>query len=434
VVAPSDSRTLYESATYGSTWRSRDGGATWEGPFEFGAEFLAVDSVDANTVYGGSVHGLFVSHDGGETFIEAVRGVPALGIDVTGYYGVHAIKTDPARPGHALAATEKGLFATANRGNTWQALPLRGLTFTPLNNIRIDPYDPEHWIMNSLETYVESHDSGRTVALFANRLQHRATILDFQFDPFVRNRLWAMATVTTGLAFNLFVSTDGGTTWTSQGEAPWGVQLLLPAPRVLLIWNRNAIYRSTDSGHTWRAVYGIRSAGPADSESSELSTWDSLHQDPRNPRAIYGHGFRSTDAGRTWHPWATNDAVGFDPFQPRAVYIARGDTLLITRDDGASFQVVGDFSLKKYPLVYQLLFDRVRPHVLYAVTYQDGLLRSRDGGVTWEQLNDGLPEPLNLPYYDALSSLIQDPVRGQRFNICPEWKGLYEASFPDGPP
>jgi photosystem II stability/assembly factor-like uncharacterized protein len=361
--------------------------------------------------------------------------VPALGIDVTGYYGVYAIKTDPARPDHALAATAKGLYATADRGNTWRALPLRGMTFTPLQNIRIDPYDPAHWIMNSLETYVESHDSGRTVALFANRLQHRATPLDFQFDPFVRNRLWAMATVAAGpLTFNLFVSTDGGATWTTQGEAPWGVQLLLPAPRVLLIWSRNAIYRSTDSGHTWRQVYAVRSTGTADGESSELSAYETLRQDPRNPRAIYGRNFRSTDAGRTWHPWGGNNAVGFDPFRPRTVHIARGDTLFVTRDDGASFQVVGHFGLKEYPLVYELLFDRVRPHVLYAVTFLDGFLRSRDGGVTWEPLNDGLPERLNLPYYDALSSLIQDPVHGQRFYICPEWKGLYEVSFPGGPP
>jgi photosystem II stability/assembly factor-like uncharacterized protein len=58
VVAPGDPQTLYETgdgANIGATWRSRDGGATWEGPFEFRGDVLAVDPGDSDTVYGGSV-------------------------------------------------------------------------------------------------------------------------------------------------------------------------------------------------------------------------------------------------------------------------------------------------------------------------------------------------------------------------------------------
>src|SRR6185369_4044800 len=134
VVAPSDPQTLYETgdgANVGATWRSRDGGATWQGPFPFRGDLLAVDPVDPDTVYGGGIRGLFVSHDGGETFTEATNGVPPLSIEVTGYYGIGAIAIDPARPRFALAGTSQGLFTTMNRGTTWTALPQRGLAGNP---------------------------------------------------------------------------------------------------------------------------------------------------------------------------------------------------------------------------------------------------------------------------------------------------------------
>jgi photosystem II stability/assembly factor-like uncharacterized protein len=416
VVAPGDSQTLYETgdgANVGATWRSRDGGATWQGPFPFPGDVLAVDPADSNTVYGGSVRGLFVSHDGGETFTEATRGVPPLSLEVTGYYGVYAIRTDPARPGYALAATGKGLYATTDKGETWQAPAQRGLIGNPVASFRIDPRDPAHWILSSLGSFFESHDRGRTFTPFADSLERIAQVDEITFDPFVKDRLWALA------GFGLYWSRDGGATWVRRGDTSSGAShLLVPAPGALLLTAVSGIFRSTNAGHTWHQVL----AKPGSPEFSRLL------QDPRSPRTIYGLGHRSDDAGRTWHPWHPGDAVGFDPFRPRNVYVVQGDTLYVTRDGGAAFQAVGHLGPLN-PIALDLLFDREHRGVLYAVTYGAGIRRSRDGGATWEPLNNGLP-PI-VP--GQFTTLLQDPANGQRFYVMPYTGGLYRADFTGGP-
>src|SRR5262249_29509742 len=141
----------------------------------------------------------------------------------------------------------------------------------------------------------------------------------------------------------------------------------------------------------------------------------------------------SDDAGHTWRLWhavSRLQAIGFDPFRPRTVHLVQDDTLLVTRDQGETFQTVGRIPFKNLPnQVVELLFDRERRGVLYATTAADGILRSQDGGVTWEAVNDGLPNPA-----DGVSNLIQDPIDGRRFYVTPGTGGLYEADFTGGLP
>jgi photosystem II stability/assembly factor-like uncharacterized protein len=418
-VAPSDSRILYESgfsARGGPTWRSRDGGATWQGPFPFGGDLLAVDPVDPDTVYTGSLRGLFVSHDGGETFTAATNGVPTLDLDLTYASGVNAIVTDPARPRFALAATAKGLFSTENRGTAWAALPQRGLTNNFVSNFRIDRFDPAHWILSNQGSFYESHDRGRTFTPFADSLARTAQIVEIEPDPFVFGRYWAIADYT------LYVSQDSGVTWRVRGFTGDSYHLLLPAPGIMLVSSAyGSVSRSTDAGHSWHGVQPISNPG--------YSSFRRLKKDPRSSRTIYGFDSRSDDAGRTWRPWHKFDTVGFDPFRPRTVHLAAGDTLYVTGNGGASFQVVGHFGLTgSTARVLDLVFDRDHRDVLYAVTYADGVLRSLDGGATWKPLNDGLPPPL----LDEDHRLLQDPVNGQRFYYT-GGPGLYRADFSAGP-
>jgi photosystem II stability/assembly factor-like uncharacterized protein len=255
-------------------------------------------------------------------------------------------------------------------------------------------------------------------------LQRQVPVYALEFDPFMPGRLWALTYELASLY--MYVSNDGGATWFRlASEIRYGgYQLLLPAPRVLLTATDYGITLSADAGRSWRRI-PLPPLGRAQS-----SSFSRLQQDPRSPRTIYWRGYRSVDAGRTWYFWATGSAIAFDPFRPRTVHIARGETLLVTRDAGASFQVVGHFGLQRNTSVRELLFDRVRRDVLYAVTDRDGILRSRDGGTTWEPLNDGLPPPQSL---DTLGTLVQDPVNGQRFYFIPDSMGLYRADFTGGP-
>jgi photosystem II stability/assembly factor-like uncharacterized protein len=440
VIAPSDPQTLYETgngAGVGGTWRSRDGGATWDGPFPFAGDALAVDPVDPFTVYGGNFIGLFVSHDGGVTWTQATAGLPPLSLETTAFYGVRAFAAIPGRAGFLLAATGKGLFETEDAGAHWHALAMRGVLTDPIDGFRIDPFKPAHWVLSSLGSWLVSHDGGFTFAPLSATFQP-PRIDAIEFDPFVRDRMWAsvLGRNADGAGERqLFLSKDGGATWVRiTGAVPGGPTLLVPSPGTLLIAG-SGIFRSTDGGHTWGKVQS-GSIGNPDSDNPTFLSFQRLLRDPRTARTVYALGqaiqphnsgffviYRSDNAGRTWKLWNRGgQSIGFDPFHPRAIHITQGSKMLVTNDDGAHFRTVGDLGLQGYPWVLDLAFDRRHAGTIYAATYGDGVRRSRDGGATWENAAPGLPA-------GPVTSIRQDPARSQRFYATPGVGGLWRADF-----
>jgi photosystem II stability/assembly factor-like uncharacterized protein len=439
VLAPSDPQTLYETGNgdIAATWRSRNGGVTWDGPVNFVADALAVDPADPFTVYGGALNGIYVSHDGGVTWALASAGLETLTLDNTTFYGVHAFATAPGRGGFMLAATGRGLFETDDAGATWHPLKMQGVFKNPIESFRTDPFDASHWVLRSLGSWMTSRDGGFTYAPLPAAFP-RIRINAVEFDPFVRGRLWAAVVAGGGTDFfqsQLYVSNDGGATWTRiPGTIPDGPLLLAPAPGTLLMAGAG-IFRSTDGGHTWAQVQSSVIGSP-DSGSASFLYLYRLVRDPRTARTVYALGqanqahtgsfpaiLRSDDAGLTWRVWSrTGQSIAFDPSRPRATYITAQSKLLVTEDDGKHFRMVGDLGLKGYPWVHDLIFDRRLPKTLYAATEGDGIRRSRDGGVTWEKAAPGLPA-------SPVSTVVQDPLRLQRFYATPALGGLWRADF-----
>lgn len=434
-VAPSEPRTLYESG--GPLYRSRDGGATWEGPFPFEFDRLAVDPTDPELVYGGSIRGLFVSHDGGESFRRPTEGLPDLDIATTAFYGVRAIATWPGRSGLAFVATPKGLFVTEDGGESWRA-PLRaGLNNYPVTDFLIDPFNARRWVVDRIGDLQVTENRGGTFAPFATTLPGQR--LDLAFDPFVAGQIWAISGGENGI--HLYRSRDGGSSWSRvAGSMPAAEILALPAPRILLAVGSSGIYRSEDLGRHWRRVEdGV--LDPSD-DGSYVANFRRLAQDPRRPEVIYGlavarapHApgppliYRSIDFGRTWRIWHTNGtAIAFDPFHPRSIFVAESNRLLVTRDDGGSFRLLSALTLPNGgPLNFEAIVpDRARPDQLWAATFS-GVRRSRDGGRHWEDASAGLPKenPTQAPL------LIQDPGRATQWIASPPSGGLWRADFAD---
>ncbi len=170
--------------------------------------------------------------------------------------------------------------------------------------------------------------------------------------------------------FTLCVGTSGTSVWFSRdlGETwnrPYSESGLYLEARV---WALSAhpdrpgeILAGTDSGvYRWREVDQLWThlPGPFDADC----TW-ALAQDPNNadvivagthPAALY----RSDDGGRTWR------------------------TLHATLAENCVF--VGK------PRVTQVLFDPAVRDTIWAGVEIDAVHRSRDGGTTWERLDDGL--------------------------------------------
>lgn len=150
----------------------------------------------------------------------------------------------------------------------------------------------------------------------------------------------------------------------------------------------NGIYKSTDAGKTWTHMPGLE-------DGQQIPA---LAVDPRNPNkvfaAVLGHPYgpsqerglyRSTDGAQSWQRVISKDEntgssdVEIDPSNPDVVYASMWEVREGPWEDGNRFDGTGG-----------------------------GLFRSTDGGSTWKQLKNGLPEDLSQIYVAIAPS---DPRR-----------------------
>ncbi|HXO20852.1 MAG TPA: hypothetical protein VOA87_13125 [Thermoanaerobaculia bacterium] len=439
-LAPSEPQTLYETGGGGGgdngTYRSRDGGATWEGPFAFGAYLLEVDPHDAQTLYGARLDGLYVSRDGALTWSRIVGGgLPSLSIDETPYYSMNMLVADPR--GDVLVAAKPGLLRSADAGRHWTTAASHGLHHNPVTLLAVDPFDPRHWLIRSFSSYLATHDDGASFTPTAQALETRKINL-VEFDPRTPGRLLAVAWGRTITPFDLLESRDGGATWkTIAGPPPAGTAALtILGPRTLLALAEGVVYRSNDGAGSWRRV--LAPTFHADNFFSGLIA------DPQRPTVAYALGtqrvhngvgeqvvYRSTDSGHHWGLWATGFTTLTPDRRAGSVYLAQANEVWHTRDDGRSFQLLGQ--LPANDVILQLLVDRARKGVLYATAFDTGVWRSADGGASWQSISDGLPvQPIDRNA--VVANLVQDELLPNRFYATPAVGGLYRIDLPPPAP
>jgi photosystem II stability/assembly factor-like uncharacterized protein len=172
---------------------------------------------------------------------------------------------------------------------------------------------------------------------------------------------------------------------------PLGVSAIVPDPNdsstLYAITNLRSLYKSVDGAATWRSVGGI--VGVL-----------SLAIDPSNSATLYVGSDRgmlkSTDAGQTWSLAITGIdtsmffplAITVDPIDTATVYVINGAgpfRLLKTTDGAANWKTVYSFASAAGPIV----LDPVTPSTLYTGQTDGAILKSTDGGLSWNQIKDG---------------------------------------------
>lgn len=93
--------------------------------------------------------------------------------------------------------------------------------------------------------------------------------------------------------------------------------------------------------------------------------------------------------GTAWTPLGLRSAsaIAADPQNPATLYAVSSGALLKSTDGGASFSAT---SLPSYA-AGALAIQPGNDQVLFAATYDHGVLKSADGGTTWAAVNNGLP-------------------------------------------
>lgn len=207
------------------------------------------------------------------------------------------------------------------------------------------------------------------------------------FDPSDGNVIY-LATENNGIIY----SYDGGNSWQQFKQLNKGkiysvaVDSRDKCNLYALVENR--LYKSTDCGRAWDVAYFHQNASVALVD---------LVVDYNNPSIIYmvdsvGEIMKSINAGQSWNTVyrEKNNALFYDvvmsPTDSRIVYagtLTRG--IYKTMDGGINWSSLGD-GLKSYSgsMGYKkLIIDEATPNGLIFIS-KFGMLRSRDGGNTWE--------------------------------------------------
>jgi photosystem II stability/assembly factor-like uncharacterized protein len=231
----------------------------------------------------------------------------------------------------------------------------------------------------------------------------------------------------------LYASADGGQSWArkTRGLAHDQIWTLAATERdgavVLYAGSEPAhLYRSADYGETWDEVASLL-AVPGQEHwmfppPPHVPHVKNLAFDPVDPATLYvgieqGALLKSTDAGRTWRElddyYSPADLFYKDvhrlvvsPTDPRRIYMAGGDGLYASEDAGETWQHLSPpTGLVGYPDALLLAPDDDRtlfmaggraapPEWRRVGAASAGVVRSRDGGRTWERAEHGLPTPL----------------------------------------
>jgi len=194
---------------------------------------------------------------------------------------------------------------------------------------------------------------------------------------------------------------------------------------VLIASASGGVFKSTNAGVTWQAIfddYGAGSIGDvALSQKDPNIIWVGTGESANRNSSGWGDGiYKSTDGGRTFCNMGLRDTHQIDeikihPDNPDIVYVAaighlwgysgsRG--IYKTTDGGASWKKlagglpddpkVGGTDIELEPgnpdVIYVGMYHRVRkPWSFQSGGSTGGIYRSTDGGATWRKLTNGLP-------------------------------------------
>lgn len=181
----------------------------------------------------------------------------------------------------------------------------------------------------------------------------------------------------------IFSTNDGGETWVNLGPIQSLVTTLAQHStdsRILLAGTPNGVYRSTDHGKTW---VGPELAG------AEIT---GVVFAPTNSRVaymacLYGAVYRSDNGGETWNLIRYPDRQGYPPLavhpeDPNTIYLGPANKGLVrSTDGGITWESLG---LQGYS-ISAILVPSLSPHAIFVGTDDEsGLFVSWNNGNTWQ--------------------------------------------------
>jgi photosystem II stability/assembly factor-like uncharacterized protein len=304
---------------------------------------IVVDPRNPRLLYVASSRAVYQSADGGRTWRERFR-TPAQA-DVTD------LAVDPFDPRCVLVATTNGLYGSFDGARRWKRLfrgPGAGESQAQV--VRFHPIRRSEVFLGTAGGLFASQDQGRHWQELGGRLRDRS-IHDLAIAPGQPNRLYALTDQ------GLFVSVEPPATYTLPAEG---------VPGTSAMWRPPAM--PADEFQAWDRIFEVS----AKTEPLE----DEVEEPPEEPA-------QDSDSSRQL------TALAIDPHQPQQLYLATAEGLLVSHDQGATWNHLTQLGLGTGQIRHLMLHAH-SPSVVYAATLQ-GVARYDPQDQRWEVLYAGLP-------------------------------------------
>lgn len=221
---PNNPNIFWAGAPAGGLWKTTDGGLTWTTNTDnlsvIGCSDLAIDPSNPNTMYlatgdgdAGDTYciGVLKSTDGGLSWNPS-----GLTFAVSTQREMRRLIINPSNPQVLLAATNAGIYRTANGGSSW-TLVASGTTY----DLEFKPAHP-NVVYAGGTTLRRSNDGGITWVTISNGIPtsgcNRMALAVSAADS---NYVYALRSNSSNSGYGgLYRSTDGGTTFTVMSTAP----------------------------------------------------------------------------------------------------------------------------------------------------------------------------------------------------------------------
>lgn len=407
-VAPNDPNRVYAiiDATKGGLYRSDDAGATWKlmdgEPRIWGRgwyfERVTVDPRDENALYVMNTS-TYRSTDGGASFV-AWKGAPS-GNDY------HELWIDPNDPNRmALSSDMLGTVITVDGGKIWSTW--NNQPTAQYYHVYADNQYP-FWVGGAVQdtgghSVASDVPSGRITYRDKKHTCTGGESNDVAADPLSVAELY-------GISFGGGPGKCNMLTDTSQSISPLvaypgeAFRHGWTTPVAFSMANKHAFYfanqflwQTTDGGTTWERISpdlsrdkpGIPSN--LDASAAADTTFDQQTKGPR---------------------WGSIYTIAPSPLQADTVWVGTDDGLMwVTHDDGKRWSNVTPKSLTAWSKVIMMDASHFDANTAYAAIdrhrlndYTPHVLRTADGGKTWQEIDNGLPP------HAYMQAIKQDPGR-----------------------
>jgi photosystem II stability/assembly factor-like uncharacterized protein len=291
-----------------------------------------------------------------------------------------------------LGAVLVGFLGFSAEGQTQNWLPV-GPDGGDARSLAADPENPQHLYLGTTTSWIyQSLDGGSSWKRLAKLGKSDNLVVDsLVADPSNARTLFAGVWQVDQPGGGIYISHDGGTTWTASadmnGQSVRALTQSRSNPKVLVAGTLKGVYRSEDKGQHWSEI-----SPPGSGEIREV---ESIAIDPYDPKTIYAGTWhlpwKTTDGGANWHNIKNgliDDSDVFsiiiDPSRPTIVYTSACSGIYRSDNAGELYRKVqGIPSTARRTRVLEQ--DPSNRNVVYAGT-TEGLYRTMDDGVNWSRI------------------------------------------------